>query len=168
MRCSPKLGNAHHHRQHRHGAVGDKAGLLRARFMGEDRTESRPCDAFDMFLAAVAEVNDCVVTDNNRDFSFRSSTPCGRARRAMSSGISSVGNRRCREEVRKVNGGRNGIERGATGSHFMTGVQDDSRFFTGSDYSFRLLLRNSIIRSAASWADVVTVSRRSSGCSGGS
>ena len=47
----------------------DKAGLVWARLMAEGKTEGRPRSALDMILAAVAEVNDCVVvTDNDRDF----------------------------------------------------------------------------------------------------
>lgn len=47
----------------------DKAGLIWARLMAEGKAEGRPRSALDMILAAVAEVNDCVVvTDNERDF----------------------------------------------------------------------------------------------------
>ena len=46
-------------------SLDDKAGLIWARLMAE----GRPRSALDMILAAVAEVNDCVVaTDNERDF----------------------------------------------------------------------------------------------------
>lgn len=47
----------------------DRAGLVWARLMAEGKTAGRPRSALDMILAAVAEVNDCVVvTDNERDF----------------------------------------------------------------------------------------------------
>ena len=47
----------------------DKAGLTWARLMAEGKAEGRPRSALDMIVAAVAEVNDCVVvTDNERDF----------------------------------------------------------------------------------------------------
>ena len=47
----------------------DRAGLIWARLMAEGKAEGRPRSALDMIVAAVAEVNDCVVvTDNERDF----------------------------------------------------------------------------------------------------
>ena len=47
----------------------DKAGLIWARLMAEDKVGGRPRSALDMILAALADVNDCVVvTDNERDF----------------------------------------------------------------------------------------------------
>ncbi len=47
----------------------DRAGLIWARLMAQGKAEGRPRSALDMILAAVAEVNDCVVvTDNERDF----------------------------------------------------------------------------------------------------
>ena len=45
------------------------AGLVWARLMAEGTAMGRPRSAFDMILAAVAEVYDCVVvTDNEKDF----------------------------------------------------------------------------------------------------
>ena len=47
----------------------EKAGLVWARLMAEGRTKGRPRSALDMIVAAIAEVNDCiVVTDNEKDF----------------------------------------------------------------------------------------------------
>ena len=47
----------------------DRAGLIWARLMAEGKAEGRPRSALDMIIAAVAEVNECVVvTDNERDF----------------------------------------------------------------------------------------------------
>jgi predicted nucleic acid-binding protein len=47
----------------------EKAGLAWARLMAEGKAKGRPRSAFDMIVAAVAEVNDCiVVTDNEKDF----------------------------------------------------------------------------------------------------
>ena len=47
----------------------EKAGLIWARLMAEGERAGRPRSALDMILAAVAEVNDCiVVTDNEKDF----------------------------------------------------------------------------------------------------
>ncbi len=47
----------------------DRAGLIWARLMAEDKTTGRPRSSLDMILAAVAEANDCMmVTDNERDF----------------------------------------------------------------------------------------------------
>ena len=46
-----------------------KAGLVWARLMAEGRSRGTPRSALDMIIAAVAEVNECVVvTDNERDF----------------------------------------------------------------------------------------------------
>lgn len=50
-------------------AFDDAAALSWARFMAEGRARGRPRSALDMIIAAVAEVNGCVVvTDNERDF----------------------------------------------------------------------------------------------------
>jgi hypothetical protein len=47
----------------------EKAGLVWARLMAEGTTNGRPRSPLDMIIAAVAEVNDCVVvTENERDF----------------------------------------------------------------------------------------------------
>lgn len=47
----------------------EKAALAWARLMADGRAKGRPRSAFDMIIAAVAEVNDCVVvTDNEKDF----------------------------------------------------------------------------------------------------
>jgi predicted nucleic acid-binding protein len=47
----------------------EKAGLAWARLMADGRAKGRPRSALDMIVAAVAEVNDCiVVTDNEKDF----------------------------------------------------------------------------------------------------
>ena len=47
----------------------ERAALAWARLMAEGRTSGQPRSAFDMIVAAVAEVNDCVlVTDNERHF----------------------------------------------------------------------------------------------------
>ncbi len=48
----------------------DKAGLVWARFMVEGTARGKPRSALDMIIAAVAEVNRCVlVTDNEKHFS---------------------------------------------------------------------------------------------------
>jgi toxin FitB len=50
-------------------AFDDKAALIWARLMAEGKAAGRPRSALDMFIAAVAGANDCVVvTDNERDF----------------------------------------------------------------------------------------------------
>jgi toxin FitB len=47
----------------------EKAGLAWARLMAEGMAKGRPRSPLDMIIAAVAEVNDCVVvTENERDF----------------------------------------------------------------------------------------------------
>ncbi|WP_373503242.1 type II toxin-antitoxin system VapC family toxin [Aestuariivirga sp.] len=47
----------------------EKAGLVWARLMADGKTKGRPRSALDTTIAAVAEVNDCViVTDNDTDF----------------------------------------------------------------------------------------------------
>jgi predicted nucleic acid-binding protein len=47
----------------------DKAALIWARLMSEGERAGQPRSALDMILAAVAEVNGCIlVTDNERDF----------------------------------------------------------------------------------------------------
>ncbi|RTL71442.1 MAG: type II toxin-antitoxin system VapC family toxin [Hyphomicrobiales bacterium] len=47
----------------------EKAALAWAQLMADGRAKGRPRSAFDMIIAAVAEVNDCVVvTDNEKDF----------------------------------------------------------------------------------------------------
>ncbi len=47
----------------------EKAALAWARLMADGRAKGRSRSAFDMIIAAVAEVNDCVVvTDNEKDF----------------------------------------------------------------------------------------------------
>lgn len=47
----------------------DRAGLVWARLMAEGKALGRPRSSLDMIVAAVAEVNDCVlVTDNENDF----------------------------------------------------------------------------------------------------
>jgi len=47
----------------------DRAGLAWARLMADGIAAGRPRSALDMIIAAVAEVNNCmVVTDNERDF----------------------------------------------------------------------------------------------------
>jgi predicted nucleic acid-binding protein len=47
----------------------ERAGLAWARLMAEGKAKGRPRSAFDTIVAAVAEVNDCiVVTDNEQDF----------------------------------------------------------------------------------------------------
>jgi predicted nucleic acid-binding protein len=47
----------------------ERAALAWARLMAEGRTSGQPRSAFDMIVAAVAEVNDCVlVSDNERHF----------------------------------------------------------------------------------------------------
>jgi predicted nucleic acid-binding protein len=50
-------------------AFDEKAALIWARLMSEGTATGRPRSALDMIIAAVAEVNDCiVVTDNEKDF----------------------------------------------------------------------------------------------------
>jgi len=47
----------------------ERASLIWARLMAEGTAKGRPRSALDMIIAAIAEVNDCViVTDNERDF----------------------------------------------------------------------------------------------------
>ena len=47
----------------------DKAGLIWARLMAEDKTAGKPRNGLDMIIAAVAGANECVVvTDNEKDF----------------------------------------------------------------------------------------------------
>jgi toxin FitB len=47
----------------------ENAALVWARLMAEGSTKGRPRSALDMIIAAVAEVNGCVVvTDNEKDF----------------------------------------------------------------------------------------------------
>ncbi len=47
----------------------EKAGLVWARLMVDGRAQGRPRSALDTMIAAIAEVNDCiVVTDNQKDF----------------------------------------------------------------------------------------------------
>jgi len=47
----------------------ETAALIWARLMAEGTATGQPRNALDMIIAAVAEVNDCVVvTDNERDF----------------------------------------------------------------------------------------------------
>ena len=46
----------------------EKAGPVLARLMAEGRAKGRSRSALDTITAAVAEANDCVVTDNERDF----------------------------------------------------------------------------------------------------
>jgi toxin FitB len=48
----------------------ERAALVWARLMSKETAADRPGGAFDMAVAAIAEVNDCiVVTDNERRFS---------------------------------------------------------------------------------------------------
>jgi len=48
---------------------GEKAGLVWARLMADGTAAGRPRNPLDMIIAAVAEVNDCVVVaDNEKDF----------------------------------------------------------------------------------------------------
>lgn len=50
-------------------AFDEKAGLVWARLMADGTAKGRPRSALDTIIAAVAEVNDCVVvTDNDKDF----------------------------------------------------------------------------------------------------
>lgn len=50
-------------------AFDDKAALAWAKLMAQGKVAGRPRSALDMIIAAVAEVNDClVVTDNERNF----------------------------------------------------------------------------------------------------
>ena len=47
----------------------EKASLIWARLMADGTAKGRPRSALDMIIAAIAEVNGCVVvTDNERDF----------------------------------------------------------------------------------------------------
>jgi predicted nucleic acid-binding protein len=47
----------------------EKAGLIWARLMAGGAASGRPRNPLDMIIAAIAEVNDCVlVTDNEKDF----------------------------------------------------------------------------------------------------
>ncbi len=47
----------------------EKAALVWARLMADGKAKGRPRSALDTIIAAVAEVNDClVVTDNEKDF----------------------------------------------------------------------------------------------------
>ena len=47
----------------------EKAGMVWARLMAEGTAKGRPRSSLDMMIAAVAEVNNCVVvTENERDF----------------------------------------------------------------------------------------------------
>jgi len=47
----------------------EKAGLRWARLMAEGKARGRPRSALDTIIAAVADINECVVvTDNERDF----------------------------------------------------------------------------------------------------
>jgi predicted nucleic acid-binding protein len=50
-------------------AFDEKAGLVWARLMADGTANDRPRSALDMIIAAVAEVNGCVVvTDNEKHF----------------------------------------------------------------------------------------------------
>src|SRR6266705_5132294 len=50
-------------------AFDEKAGLIWAQLMADGTARGRPRSALDMIIAAIAEVNGCVVvTDNERDF----------------------------------------------------------------------------------------------------
>jgi predicted nucleic acid-binding protein len=50
-------------------AFDEKASLIWARLMADDTARGRPRSALDMIIAAIAEVNGCVVvTDNEKDF----------------------------------------------------------------------------------------------------
>lgn len=50
-------------------AFDDAAALIWARLMAEGRARGRPRRALDMIIAAIAEVNGCVVvTENDKDF----------------------------------------------------------------------------------------------------
>jgi predicted nucleic acid-binding protein len=50
-------------------AFEEKAALAWAKFTADGRRRGRPRGALDTIIAAIAEVNDCViVTDNERDF----------------------------------------------------------------------------------------------------
>ena len=47
----------------------EKAALIWARLMADGTAKGRPRSALDMMIAAVAEVNECVIaTDNEKDF----------------------------------------------------------------------------------------------------
>ncbi|MCB8874332.1 PIN domain-containing protein [Acidisoma silvae] len=47
----------------------ERAGLIWARLMADGKAAGRPRSGFDMMIAAIAEVHDCVVvTDNEKDF----------------------------------------------------------------------------------------------------
>ena len=50
-------------------AFDEKAGLIWARLMAEGKAKGRPRSSLDTIIAAIAEVNGCiVVTDNEKDF----------------------------------------------------------------------------------------------------
>jgi predicted nucleic acid-binding protein len=50
-------------------AFDEKASLVWARLMADEKAKGRPRSALDTIIAAVAETNDCViVTDNEKDF----------------------------------------------------------------------------------------------------
>jgi predicted nucleic acid-binding protein len=50
-------------------AFDEKAALAWARLMADGKTRGRPRSALDTIIAAIAEVNGCmIVTDNERDF----------------------------------------------------------------------------------------------------
>jgi predicted nucleic acid-binding protein len=50
-------------------AFDEKASLIWARLMADGTARGRPLSALDMIIAAIAEVNGCVVvTDNEKDF----------------------------------------------------------------------------------------------------
>ncbi len=50
-------------------AFDEKAGLIWAQLMADGTAKGRPRSALDMIIAAIAEVNGCVVvTDNEKDF----------------------------------------------------------------------------------------------------
>ena len=50
-------------------AFDEKAGLIWARLMAEGKARGRPRSSLDTIIAAIAEVNGCiVVTDNEKDF----------------------------------------------------------------------------------------------------
>ncbi len=50
-------------------AFDEKAGLIWAQLMADGTARGRPRSALDMIIAAIAEVNGCVVvTDNEKDF----------------------------------------------------------------------------------------------------
>ena len=50
-------------------AFDEKAALVWARLMADSKAKGRPRSGFDAIIAAVAEINQCVVvTDNEKDF----------------------------------------------------------------------------------------------------